>query len=508
MSNRTLGIEYTNDAIKIVEASFARKLKVSNFAIVDLRKTEPERHAEQLNHTLQVRGFDARDAIIAVSGGNAEHRLLTLPLLTARELQFVMQRESKKLAAAGTDQMVWSYDVLKTKEELGIQKNQILLVAAQREAVTNVESFVSQTRLNLTQVTTVPEAVLTLARQVTAWKRDAVRTVVYFAGNTVHVLFVQDGVLLLSREIRFDYGNISQEEQVERLIVELKRSALYFHQNFPQTQRDQILFTGDSDLLGILSARSAQDLDIPGGIFQVEESLDMTGFRGNWDEFRFHLPALAGALGAAWRKRAAGINLLPGKTQQIKGQGANPTRIAAIGCAAACGLLAVAGVYYARQSSEISAEKRGLTSRLDIANTKLQQASDSQTKRAAAGDKSSFLHRFGNRADWGEIFRSLTFLIPPSAVFESIHLDGGEKAVLILRGYVLSDTAAQGNADFNRFFNGVRTLPFFKTVGMLKPLNVSFDDDSRRMGAPRLAPVQMPFRPQSKTSFEIQCELP
>ncbi len=505
MSNRALGIEYTKDWIKIVEAASGRKLKVSNFAIVDLRKTEPERHAEQLNHTLQVRGFDARDAIVAVTGGNAEHRLLTLPPLTGRELHFVMERESKKLASGGAAQMLWSYDVLKTKEELGIQKNQILLVAAQRDVVTDVQSFISQTRLKLAQVTTIPEAVLTLARQVTAWKKDAVRTVVYFAGNTVYVLFVQEGVLLLSREIRFEYGNIAQEEQVERLIVELKRSALYFHQNFPQTQRDQILFSGDSDLLGILSARSPQDLGMPGSIFGIEESLDTTGFRGNWDEFRFHLPALAGALGAAWRKRAAGINLLPGKTQQIKGRGANPTRIAAIGCAAACGLAVIAGVHYARQASDISAEKRELTRRLDIANPKLEQAGDSQKKRAAAGDKSSFLHRFGNRADWGEIFRSLSFLVPRSALFESIQIDGGEKAVLILRGFVLSDTAAQGNADFNRFFNEVRGLPFFKTVSMPKPLNVSFDDETRTatsMPAPAL------FRPRSKTSFEIQCELP
>ena len=64
MANRVLGIEYAGDRIKIVEVSFGRKLKVFNFAIIDNRNVEPARRTEQLNHTLQVRGFEAKDAII------------------------------------------------------------------------------------------------------------------------------------------------------------------------------------------------------------------------------------------------------------------------------------------------------------------------------------------------------------------------------------------------------------------------------------------------------------
>src|SRR5438309_5359324 len=59
--------------IKIVEVGFGRRLKVFNFAVIDNRNVDPGRHSEQLNHTLQVRGFEAKDAIIAAGGGNAEH---------------------------------------------------------------------------------------------------------------------------------------------------------------------------------------------------------------------------------------------------------------------------------------------------------------------------------------------------------------------------------------------------------------------------------------------------
>ncbi len=254
MANRILGIEYADDRIKIVEVGLGRRLRIFNFAVIDNRSVDPQRRAEQFNHTLQVRGFEAKEAVIA-SSGNVEHRLLTLPPLSTREMHFVMQRESKKLAPAGIAEMVWSYDVLKTKEELGIKKNQILLVTAERPMVDAAQQFFSQTRLKLLQVTTVPEAVLNLLRQVTAWKKDAVRTVVHFAGDLVHILFVQDGVLLLSREVRFDYGDSQQSDQVERITSELKRSTMYFRQNYPQAQLDQILFSGDNDVIGALSSR-------------------------------------------------------------------------------------------------------------------------------------------------------------------------------------------------------------------------------------------------------------
>src|SRR5579883_542252 len=175
--NRILGIEYAGDRLKIVEVSFGRKLKIHNFAIVDERNVDPARRTEQLNHTLQTRGFEARDAIVATSGGATEHRLLTLPPLSAREMHFVMQRESKKLAPTGMNEMLWSYDVLKSKEELGIKKNQILLVTAERPMVDKAQNLLNQTKLKLQQVTTIPEAVMNLLRQVTAWKKDAVRTI-------------------------------------------------------------------------------------------------------------------------------------------------------------------------------------------------------------------------------------------------------------------------------------------------------------------------------------------
>src|SRR5436853_4127289 len=114
-------------------------------------------------------------------------------------MHFVMQREAKKLAPTGMAETLWSYDVLKTKEELGIKKNQILLVTAERPMVDAAQNLMAQSRVKLQQVTSIPESVLNLLRQVTSWKKDTVRTVVHFAGTGVYVMITPDGRLPLYR---------------------------------------------------------------------------------------------------------------------------------------------------------------------------------------------------------------------------------------------------------------------------------------------------------------------
>ena len=501
MANRVIGIEYTDELIKVVEVSFARKLKVFNFAVIDTRNVDPARRAEQLQHTLQVRGFEAKEALVAASGGNAEHRLLTLPPLSGREMHFVMQRESKKLAPSGMAEMLWSYDVLKTKEELGIKKNQILLVTAERPMIDGVQALLAQTKLKLQQVTTIPEAVMNLARQAGPWKKDAVRMIVYFAGTQVHIIFAQDGVLLLSRDIRFDYADLSPEEQSQRLVNELKRSALYFRQNFPQAQLDETLFSGDSDLLGTLSTRSAEELGVAGSIMRFEDSLDTAGFRGNWDEFRFHLPSLAAALGAAWRKTpgSSGINLLPGKALAKQEAGINPTKIAKFAFAASLLIALVTGGYYLFAKSTLDAEMQEIAQKTALLNPKLAEAELLEQQRSAAAVQSDFVKRLGPRADWSEILRNLSYLLPENAVFEQIRVEGGAEPKFILRGNLLATTSGEANASFSSFFNDISALPFFKSVAMSSPLNTSFENVA--------APTPVSGTVRSKVSFEVQCLL-
>jgi Tfp pilus assembly protein PilN len=283
----------------------------------------------------------------------------------------------------------------------------------------------------------------------------------------------------------------------------LRRSMLYFRQNFPQAQIDQIVFSGDNDLLGMLSTRSSEELGVSGSILRFEDHLDTSGFRGNWDEFRFHLPSLTAALGAAWRKTPgiSGINLLPGKTQAKQEAGLNPTKIARAVCMLAAVVLLVAGLYYFREKGTIDATRRDLVQRTAVVEPKLQQMVQIETNRSLAEKRAGFLKNVESSTDWTELMRAISFVVPPTAVFEEMRVEGGDTTKLTIFGYVLAPSAAEGNADFNRFFSALGGLPHLKTVSLPKPTVVSVADS----GLTKVTNVAIQA---SKVSFEVVCELP
>jgi Tfp pilus assembly PilM family ATPase len=495
MANRILGIELSKGRTKIVEVAPGRRIKIFNFAIVEGGAVDPDRRAEQLQHTLRVRGFEAKDVVLAVGGTGMEHRLLTLPPLSDRELQFVMQREAKKVAASPDS--LWSYTTLKTKEELGIKKDQILLVAAEHATITDARDRILAAKLRVQQVTTVAEALLNLMRQAGIFKKETARMMVHLGGGRMHVVFAQDGVLLLSRDITAEYEGMRQDEHVARLVTEVRRSLLFFRQNFPQSTLDQILFSGDSDIIGSLTTRSKEEIGIESSILRFDELLDQTAFRGDWDEFRYHLPALAVAIGAAWRKApGAGINLLPGQTSS----GRRPVNLSGIGKYAAAASLAVTvllGAYYLSQRGTVDGVLENLRNRQAQAQLKIDQAGPLQQQQAAAIARSAFLKGIAPITDWTELFRNISFVIPDTALFEAVQVEVAPKPTMVIRGH-LRASMAQANADFTRLFNGLRGLPHFSSVTVSKPLSVVSETSSA-------TPVSAV--PTSQVSFEVRCEL-
>jgi hypothetical protein len=281
---------------------------------------------------------------------------------------------------------------------------------------------------------------------------------------------------------------------------------LYFRQNFPQAQLDQIVFSGDNDLLGGLATRSSEELGVPGSILRFEDNLDTSAFRGNWDEFRFHLPSLTAAIGAAWRKTPglSGVNLLPGKTQAKQEAGLNPTKIARAACIVAASICLIVGLNYFREKGQIDATRRELTQRAAAVEPKLQQMVQMETSRSLSGKRAAFLKSVESGADWAEIFRAVSFVVPPTAVFEELRVDSGDTPKITIRGYIVAPSAAEGNADFNRFFSALGGLSAFKTVSLPKPTVVSVADN----GPVGLAKVANAAMQASKVSFEVVCELP
>ena len=502
MANRILGIEFSPESIKLVEVGYGRRLKVYNFAIVDNRAIDPERRLDQLNHTLQVRGFEAKEAVVAANGVQVEHRLLTLPPLSGRELRFVMQREAKKSAPAGVTETFWDFDILKSKEELGIKKSQILLVTSATNMVTEAQEFLGRSKLKLEKVTTVGDALLNLVKHIGYWKSDVVKTIVHFGVGSVHVLFIQEGALLLCRDIPISYKDIEPEQQFDRLMTEIKRSTLYFRQNFPQGQIDEILFSGESEMIGSMVSRAKEDLEIETNVLRFDDNLDPSSFKGEWDEFRFHIPSLAAAFGVAWHKTAdEGLNLIPGKAGSKEGPPAYK-KLVKIAAALAVAVLLLSGLRYFTQSGQLRAQALEIDQAITALEPALAEGAAGAAERSLANTRTSFTRRMASTIDWQETLRSLSLIVPDTAVFETIQIEGADTAALVITGY-LRGAQGQTNADFSRFFDDLRSLEHFTSVEMSKPLNVTYEDVPATEGS------EETFAPAitSRVTFEVRCLL-
>ena len=498
-AGRVLGVEFSPESIKLVEVGYGRRLKVFNFAIVDNRAIDPERRLDQFNHTLQVRGFGAKDVVVATNAVQVEHRLLTLPPLSGRELRFVMQREAKKSAPDGVTETYWDFELLKAKEELGIKKRRIQLVTSARDIVSDAQEFFGRTQLKLQKVTTVGDALLNLVKHIGFWKKNVVKSIVHFSTSSVHVVFIQEGTLLLCRDIPISYGEVDPEQQRERLMTEIKRSTLYFRQNFPQGQIDEVLFSGEGEMIGALVSQAKEDLGIDGNVLRFDDNLDPSSFKGDWDEFRFHVPALSAAFGVAWHKTLdTGINLIPGKAGAKEGPPVYQ-KLIKIAAMVALAVMLLSGVRYFMGSRQLRADQLDLEQKVAELDPAIQEGIAAAAARNLADTRASFMNRMAAGKAWEEAFRALSLLVPDTAVFETIEIGGGDTSSMVVKGYL---RGAQPSADFARFFEELRGLDYFSTVEMPVPPRVTFEDAQPSEPDTTTAPAIL-----SRLDFEVRCLL-
>jgi Tfp pilus assembly PilM family ATPase/Tfp pilus assembly protein PilN len=487
MSNPIIGIEYSREAIKIVEVVYGRRLKILNFAVVENAAVPAERRAEQLQHMLRTRGFEAKQAVVAFSGPGVEHRLLTLPPLSGREMQFVMAREARKLTGSG--ESLWSYDIASAKEEIGIKKSQILLVTSGPESVRAIQDALAGAKLKIIQVTTITESLLNLLNNTGGWKKGAVKCVIHFSGNLVSMMFVRDHTVLVSRDIPFDYGALSQDEQVTRLVTEIKRSILFFRQSSAQGVFDEFLFSGDSKLLGALAASAREEFGIEAGMLRFEESIDTSGLRGDWDTLRFNLPALSVALGAAWRKNpGAGINLLH-NSRPSASNAPNLGRLAKFAIPASVVLVLLSGSYYFAEKSRLDTKEAEIRRRSVSVQQYLDQVSQEQARQQIIASRTAFIKEVSNSRDWSEILRGLSFAVPDSAVFDAIRIEQTAKPAFVIQGSISAQSLPEAYAEFNHFFGSLKQVPQVSSSALTKPLAIT-DEGT-----------------QKKVVFEVRCEL-
>jgi type IV pilus assembly protein PilM len=105
-------------------------------------------------------GFKSRQAVMGVGNQRVVVREVTVPALPAKELKQSLPYQVQELIPIPLEDAVLDYDLLEEFEQEGARMLRLLIVAAQREMVTNMVQAATQARVEPVGVDLVPFALI------------------------------------------------------------------------------------------------------------------------------------------------------------------------------------------------------------------------------------------------------------------------------------------------------------------------------------------------------------
>lgn len=135
-----IGLDIGSYSVKALGISFTgtgQRVECLAMVEVPLEKREnrrgPELFTELIKDCLEKGSIVERDVAIMVSGPQVLVRRIIMPIMPKEELDDVIPFEVKKHVSFSTEQMVMDYMIAGEKDEDGINKLDIILVAVPRE---------------------------------------------------------------------------------------------------------------------------------------------------------------------------------------------------------------------------------------------------------------------------------------------------------------------------------------------------------------------------------------
>ena len=160
---RVIGLDIGNYSVKALGINFTgtgQKVECLAMVEVPLEKREdrrdPELFTELIKNCLAKGRIAGKDVVIMISGPQVLVRRITMPPMPKEELDEVMPFEVKKHVSFPTDQMAMDYMIVGEKEEDGVNKLDIILVAAPGKLLEQETSIVRAAGLNPVAVSVAP----------------------------------------------------------------------------------------------------------------------------------------------------------------------------------------------------------------------------------------------------------------------------------------------------------------------------------------------------------------
>lgn len=214
---RLIGLDIGNYSVKALGINFTRTgQKVECLAMVEVplekreNRRDPELFTELIKDCLAKGRIVDKDVVIMVSGSQVFVRRITMPIMPKEELDEVMPFEVKKHVSFPTDQMAMDYMIVGEKEEDGVNKLDIILVATPRELLEQEISIVRAAGLKPVAVSVAPIVQWKTFTLCNNEKRDNVAAMVDIGYERTVISFFNNGVLEFTRTINLGGNDVTK----------------------------------------------------------------------------------------------------------------------------------------------------------------------------------------------------------------------------------------------------------------------------------------------------------
>ncbi|MFQ5881982.1 MAG: hypothetical protein ACE5I9_05860 [Candidatus Methylomirabilales bacterium] len=473
---RIVALEITPSRVTLAEVEAGRRPRLYAWATVEGPFADALAMVRRIGEALEAGSFTARRAYVALSVP-VEHRHLSLPPLSRRELRRVVEREVRREATIPPAERILDFAVVgETIERGDVRKKEVLLAVASEREIERYVGMLEEVGLTPWLVTSLPLALMAAVELQDRGEGPVV--VAHLQGTFLEIIVAEGGILQLNREITLPaLPGGEGVESWEGVVTEINRSLLYLHyfrQRFERREAQRILLTGNSaDLIGLQEAL-AREPTLRAEVFDPKGRVELLAPPGEGPAWRAALPSLAAPLGLASRRPEVQLNLIPRRVEERKWGAVRRVAFGAV--TAGTVILGSLSLFALTRGEQFL--RQALEAQLKTWSTleqQLREVEEVERQRALHQARFNLLEGASfNGPMWTGVLRGISLQAPPELLLHTLTLevDGGGYRI-VLRGQVISRSAYQAQVAFNRFYEGLQRSPFLATVTLLQPLKVS-----------------------------------
>ncbi|MBN1592020.1 MAG: pilus assembly protein PilM [Candidatus Coatesbacteria bacterium] len=530
MAKTVIGIDIDASSVKVIEIEPGKETAVKAFGISHLEfkekpsdeelvRAQTEALSEAIASLPPRKKFD--NVVSLVSGREVRTRILSFPPMPRKEVAGVVEREVRKDAAVPIEDLIYDYSLLRMVRERGQDKQQVMIVSVNRDLVFENIGVLRTFGILPAAISTSSTGLYSALARTPLWSGEEAVGLVDIGANICTMLIFGSETLYFQREIftgynemkaafeegeeeggEMDFGpgvgggpsSIEEIPALQRVATELKRSFLYYKQQFRGNIIKKLYVSGEGTRLPRVDEFLAEGLeDVEINLFNPVEGLNLEALGSQATELETLAPRFATCIGLALEPpKLIRINLVP---PEIKAQAYIAIKrfvysglvVFVIGILAIAYMLLKSERNKARDAYDI---ERGKYEELKPGLEELKGVNGQIARYQSYSDLLNKLTK--NEPLWTDVYENIGTLVS-----ENMHLDnlkinrlgqstkgrGGRRGMtsgpgvessagweMVVEGYAYDDSQVGLQERITRFLNRLQESPFFEKV-YLDPLD-------------------------------------